>query len=107
MLLLKEDHIMILKKIENENTTYFRPNQKCKIHSAPCDECDFVNRFESQEQENLVMDICHNQKTKQIIPKNIKESRKLFRGMTPMSVFTLAIQTYVMQHQLLDPFLLG
>merc|ERR1711954_616819 len=67
MWLLREDHVMIKDFFENENT-YFRPNQKCKIHSAPCDECDFVNRFESQEQENLVMDIYHNQTAKQIIP---------------------------------------
>ena len=67
MWLLREDHVLIKDFFENENT-YFRPNRKCKIHSAPCDECDFVNRFESQEQENLVMDIYHNQTAKQIIP---------------------------------------
>ena len=49
--LLREDHIMMKNFFENENSTYFRPNRKCKLHSAPCDEFDFVNRFESQEQE--------------------------------------------------------
>ena len=38
MWLLREDHIMIRNFFENENTTYFRPNRKCNIHSAPCDE---------------------------------------------------------------------
>merc|ERR1712081_70649 len=34
MWLHREDHVLIKDLFENENT-YFRPNRKCKIHSAP------------------------------------------------------------------------
>ena len=55
ILLCKEDHMALSKFIENENHSFLNIKRKCQLHSSPCEECKFINRFNSQEQENIIL----------------------------------------------------
>ena len=60
--LCREDHNNINKFIEAENNTYISLKRKCLKHAVFCQDCNFVNRFESAEEENLSVQTYNLQK---------------------------------------------